>query len=378
MNNGNKKIIVLMITVRADFGGGPEQIYKLLKELHEQIDFYVACPNEYPYWQRYSDLIDESKLIEIPHRKFKLFSLFNLIRFIRKNKIDLIHSHGKGAGVYGRLAAALSLVQCIHTFHGIHTGNYNSLEKYLYISFERFLALFTKKIIAVSKSEYILIREYKISPPGKISIIENAVEMPSSIVTYSSSKLSRKKVISISRFDYAKNTGLLIGVMEELKKRNRINEFEFILLGSGPEEEKIKSLVKSKQLENFVTFIGFTSNVGDYLIKSFCYISTSRWEGMPLSVLEAMSYGIPVIATDVNGNKDLIESGMTGYLYDINFPAQAAEYLIRLDEDMELWKNISNAARLKVERYFTVAQMAENTKYLYFEIHAQEGKGSLN
>jgi len=94
---------ILIITSRADFGGGPEHIFQLINQLINGYNFFIACPKDFPYYERYSQLVGEDNIFEIPHRKINVFSILKLSSFIGKNKIDLIHSHGKGAGIYSRL-----------------------------------------------------------------------------------------------------------------------------------------------------------------------------------------------------------------------------------------------------------------------------------
>ncbi|MFH4347153.1 hypothetical protein WAJ13_22105, partial [Acinetobacter baumannii] len=71
--------------------------------MDSNIEYYVACPEEEPYWDRYTQLLGEGELIKIPHRKFKLKYYLEMLSFVKKNNIDIIHSHGKGAGIYSRL-----------------------------------------------------------------------------------------------------------------------------------------------------------------------------------------------------------------------------------------------------------------------------------
>ena len=104
----NRKNKILLISVRADFGGGPEHIYRLVQKLKDEIEIYIACPNDYPYWNRYERLVNAERMIRIPHRKFKLYAVSSLIFFLHKHQIDLIHSHGKGAGIYGRTLRLIS------------------------------------------------------------------------------------------------------------------------------------------------------------------------------------------------------------------------------------------------------------------------------
>ena len=361
----NKSLNILIITSRADFGGGPEHIYSLLKALHKNNNFYIACPNDIPYKKRFADLIGENKVILIPHRKFTIKTLFRLRAFLKQNSIKIIHSHGKGAGIYSRSLSYMTGIPCIHTFHGFHTGNYNGFQKYFYKLLEKILSLFTKKIISVSKGEYEILIENRISSPSKIIIIENAVEIPAQSISQQNFFSTPKIITTFTRFNYQKNSSLLIEIFKELKKKTHIKSFKIILLGTGEEESKIKEKVKEEDLGEFFVFNKTVESPGKYLEDSFCYISTSRWEGMPLAVLEAMSYGIPVIATDVVGNKDLVENNKTGFLYSLENPKEGADFIIMLSENFEKWKSLVNESREKTIKHFSLARMAEETKNIY-------------
>lgn len=364
---------ILIITARADFGGGPEHIFRLIQKLKDNIDFYIACPDDYPYKKKYSELVTGSKIILIPHRKFILKELFKLKKFIKEKEIHLIHSHGKGAGIYSRLLSFLTSVPSVHTFHGIHIGNYNSIQKFIYLLLEKFLSRFTKRFISVSKSEFQKAVNTGITKKSKIVIIENAVLVPQNVISDDNFYTEKKNIVTMTRSDYAKNSLLLIPVFEKLKTLININEFEMTVLGSGEEEGKLKEKSQSHGLANIFSFKGLVDNPSDYLSTSFCYISTSRWEAMPLGVMEAMSWGIPVIATDVTGNIDLIEHNKTGFLFDIHNPNQAAEFLVLLSKDYNLWKRLSLASKEKIEKNFSLTKMADETKNVYHGIL----KGSL-
>jgi glycosyltransferase involved in cell wall biosynthesis len=359
---------ILIITARADFGGGPEHIFRLVQKLKDEIEYYIACPDDYPYKKRYSELVTGSRIIIIPHRKFALKELYRLRTFIKEKGIELIHSHGKGAGIYSRLLSFITSIPTVHTFHGIHIGSYNSAQKIIYLLLEKFLSIFTKRFISVSKSEFQKVISSGITRSSKISIIENAVRVPQNIIPDDNFYAEKKNIVTITRFDYAKNSLLLIPVFEKLKTLINISQFEIIVLGSGKDAEKLKEKSVSYGSENIFSLKGFVDNPSDYLSTSFCYISTSRWEAMPLGVMEAMALGIPVVATDVTGNSDLVEHDKTGFLFDINNPNQAAEFLAQLSKDFNLWKKLSLASKERIEKNFSLAKMAAETKSLYMEI----------
>ena len=365
--NANSKILI--ITSRADFGGGPEHIYKLTKQLIHDFDFYFAAPNDYPYYDKYCNLVTTKHIIEIPHRKFNLKTLLDLIQYVKIERIDIIHSHGKGAGIYSRMIRLFLKVKVIHTFHGIHVGNYNNLQKFFYLILERLLALVTDQFINVSLGENESVLKYKISSKNKFLVIENGVELPIGLVSESNFNQNPKIVLTFTRFDFAKNTELLIPILLRLKECNQIGNFRFLIFGSGPNKNHVKQLIEIKKLDDYVSLAGTTTETSRILHNSFCYISTSRWEGMPLGVLEAFAHGVPVIATNVVGNFNIIENNIDGILYNLNKPEEAAEELIRLSESKDLWLKFSKQARIKVENKFSVNRMALSTKQLYLEIN---------
>ncbi len=365
--NIQKRPKILLITSRADFGGGPEHINKLIQILKNDIEFFIACPDDYPYWNRYEKILGKEKLFKIPHRKFKLKFTLSLKEYIKRNNIQLLHSHGKGAGLYSRLLNLLSGIPCIHTFHGFHIGEYNLFQKKIYIFIEKVMSLFTKAFIAVSKSEFNIIYDYKISSAQKIHIINNGVEIPAEKVNEKIFNQNKLKLVTFTRFDYAKNTLLLIDIIKELKNQNKIDLFIFVILGSGSDENIFKEEMNKENIADHIKLKGFVENTSEFLVDAFCYISTSRWEGLPLGVMEAMSYGVPVIASNVTGNKDLIDNKKNGFLYDINNPKEAVECIVKLSEDKNLWKDFSKECWLKIKNNFSLEKMCEETKLLYLK-----------
>lgn len=367
-----KMLKVLLISVRADYGGGPEHIYRLINELKDKIEFFVACPCDIPYCDRYKELLGKNRLIQIPHRSFRISSLINLFSFLKENKIDLIHSHGKGAGIYSRLLSAASGLKCIHTFHGIHIYNLNYFNRLFHILLEKFLSIFTGKFIAVSDSEAEEAINRGLCSNDKINVIYNGVHLPAKQTEFNPSAGGKLNVITITRFDHAKNNSLLLNIIEQIKTITDPGKFSFIFLGSGPEENKIKQQAEQKQLNGLIRFAGFTDNTSQFLDKAFCYISTSRREGLPLGVLEAMSFGVPVVASDVPGNNDIITHGKDGFLFDLKKPESAADFIIRLSNDPALWKSLSENARIKAADKFSLNTMAERTYLLYKSILNRE------
>ena len=359
------KTKILIITVRADHGGGPRHIYLLLRNLFQDFEFYIACPKEDPYYGIFSEIVQKERIFTIPHRKFTIKDYLKLKQIVKVLDINIIHSHGKGAGIYSRLLTRSTKIPSIHTFHGIHIGSYNHLSKSLYLRIERYLSRFTNKFITISDSEKNKIVSLRIVKKDNIVLIPNGVEITESKVNTDVFSKEKLNLVTITRFDYQKNSELIAEICTHIKSYGLLNKFQIQLIGDGPEFSKVKALAEQNGLSGSLKFIGFTPSPSEYLIDSFCYISTSRWEGLPLGVMEAMSLGVPVIATNVSGNCDLVEHLVNGFLFDLNKPEEAAKYIIQLADNKEQWKQFSENARAKIIKSYSEQIMAEKTKQLY-------------
>lgn len=362
------RIRILLITARADYGGGPEHLFRLLSGLQNEFDFFIACPFEEPYFNKYQKIVSKKKVLRIPHRKFTFKDLIRIRYFILKNNIQIIHSHGKGAGIYSRILAAITNVKCIHTFHGVHLNQYNAVSKAAYKLIERLLSRSTNAFVSVSQSEYESVLKNKFADKNKLHIIENGVVIPELPINENVFYTKPLLITSITRFDFAKNSSLVINILEHLAKTNSLDRFKFIFVGSGPEETSVKIKLKDEKFTAYVVFTGNLPNPEEILKKSFCYLSTSRWEGLPLGMLEAMAIGIPCIATDVPGNRDLVINQVNGFLFNLTEPQMAANFLTKLSDDVNLWRKFSgNARNLVVEKY-SLKIMLNKTKNLYENI----------
>lgn len=363
---------VLMITARADYGGGPEHLYRLIAALPTDIQPFVACPHEAPYWERFVRQIGQQRLLAIPHRRFTLRHMVQLWRFVHTQRIDLIHSHGRGAGLYGRLLGALGRIPCVHTFHGLRIESHS-----LVLILERLLARLSRRLIAVSRGEAEALLAANLCPPARLRVIENGVRLPEHWLHDGPEPADTRLVITMSRFTYQKNPELLLLILEQLRRVKRLEEFHFLVLGTGPGQARVQTAIRRHGFTAQVTCRGAVANPQVYLQNAFCYLSTSRWEGMPLALLEAMALGIPVVATDVVGNRDVVDHERTGLLYGQSTPELAVQHLLRLATDATMWRRLSRTARRKAETHYSADRMARETAAVYREAHAKSASGYL-
>lgn len=298
-------IRILLISARSDLGGGPAHMYGLSQGLEVQ-NVFVALPNDGEFYQRFRERLGAEHVCEIPRQKFALRDLLSLKRFCHDRGITLIHSHGKGAGVYSRLLGVLVGVPVIHTLHGYHDARYSFVSKKIYALWETLAAVFTKKIICVSDSERKNFSRKVCVPQVKIVTIQNGTPVASEPAR----EIAPGKVVTVARFDYAKNLLEFVGVAQQLPN------YRFHIIGDGEERSEIESFITSNKITNVVLH-GISQAVMSDIADAQVYLSTSRWEGLPMAVLEAMSLGIPVVASDVVGNRDAVAVGITGYLYPL-------------------------------------------------------------
>jgi len=351
-----------MVTGRADFGGGPEHVYQLAKSISRSTPVFIACPRDEPYWARYESIVGPERMLELPHRKVAWSPFLRLCRFIRSNHIDIVHAHGRTGGIYARPAAFLAGLRCFYTPNG--STPVCNLRTAIYAAAEYLLSAVTQAVVAVSATEAEALRPL-CAFPSRLKVILNGVETPPLLDAPDTRLAHPLPVVHVTRYVFQKNTPLLIDVLAALRDLGHLDRFEFLLLGDGPGRPEFEAALSARGLAHSVKILGAVTNPGSYLAAAWCLISTSRWEGLPIALLEAMARGVPAIATDVTGNKDAVTDHETGFLYDPATPEAAARRLVELAASPVLWKQMVRAARLRAEREFSVEAMAEATLRLY-------------
>lgn len=298
-------IRVLLISARSDLGGGPAHMFALSEGLDPK-NVFVALPSDGGFYQRFLARLGAEHVCEIPRQKFTLRDLFVLKRFCHDHGITLIHSHGKGAGVYSRLLGILVGVPVVHTLHGYHDARYDFISKKIYALWETLAAVFSKKIICVSESERENFSRKVCVAHGKIVTIQNGTP----VANQPTREITPGKIVTVARFDYAKN------LLEFVRVAQLLPNCTFHIIGDGEERREIEGFITANKITN-VVLQGVSQTVLSDIADAAVYLSTSRWEGLPMAVLEAMSLGIPVVASDVVGNRDAVSVGVTGYLYPL-------------------------------------------------------------
>ncbi|WP_168026849.1 glycosyltransferase [Ignavibacterium album] len=357
----------MLITLRSDIGGGSKHLNSVFENLKNDFNFFIASPVNEPFGIKWRDELKE-KFFQLPHRKFSIVRFLQLIFYVNKNKIRIIHAHGKGAGIYARLIKLFSpKVKIIFTWHGFHIETYNSLSKKIYLLIEKTLSKFTDLYINVSESERKICLVNKIYDEKKSIVIYNGIKDEYKPIDKSSirQKLNLPEdkfiVINISRFDKTKNVKAFIEIASLLS----INEeFFFILAGDGEEKKEILEMIEQKKINN-ILLPGFINNPNEYLQSSDVYLSTSLSEGLPYTLLEASMCGLPIIASDVRGNNEIVQNNFNGFLFDLRNASQAAQLISHLKSDLANYRELSDNARKNFLDKFAEQKMIFKLKEVY-------------
>jgi glycosyltransferase involved in cell wall biosynthesis len=365
---------ILFISLRGDFGGGTKHLDSIIDNI-VGYNLFCASPLEVPYGTKWRNYLGESKYFELKHRKFSFHTFIKLLFFVKKNKINIVHSHGKGAGVYSRLIKLfIYSIKVVHTFHGIHLDRYKSnLVKKLYIYYERVFSLLTDININVSIGEQKLCMEKGIINQNNSVVIYKGIDDH-----YSEAGLDKKKlrkilslppekfiVVTATRFDYQKNMEASLEIARILKDNK---DMVFVWIGDGDERNEIEKKSKDLKLAN-VLFLGYKNKVLELLEASNVYLSTARWEGLPYSLIEASKVGLPIIASNVIGNNEVVLHGENGLLFDLGNLDLASEYIMNLYENEILREDLGAKSREIFDEKFKLNSMIKKLNDIYEEIN---------
>jgi glycosyltransferase involved in cell wall biosynthesis len=253
-------------------------------------------------------------------------------KLLKTLKPDVIHAHTARALLM--LYPAPGGAPVVLTHHNSHL----SFNPRMFKLFDRI----AKTYVAISKETETIFARHVRKP---IAYIPNAASKSFAAKSPRSTPSAARQILSVGTISAQKHYDLLIETAAELKNRLPASNMpNFLIAGNGVDLEAMRALTREKQVADHVTFLGERSDIPDLMAASDLYLNTSRYEGMPVALLEAMASGLPIVATRVAGNTELVGHEENGLLCPLDEPAALAEAIIRMLSDTEFYGKCSTGA----------------------------------
>lgn len=365
---------ILQVSTRHNVGGISKLIIELLGDPNfEQVYVTGTCEkNEKEYSLELTLPSDgEYRLTRIRRLRRSVslsndfFALCSLIRIIRKEKPDLIHTHMSKAGLLGRIAALASMkkVMTVHSYHGhVLDGYFNKLFAQLIIAIEKVLGVFTDAFVFDGNQTLAEINHYGIRPKKFQQVILPGLIRNTLIRNQKREKNDRLRILVVARIEKVKRIDLVLSVARHLTRNNPSLNFEILIVGDGELRKLFENQSNNELLK--VKFTGWVDNVTEYYQNTDLLLSTSDSEGTPITFMEAASFGCPIISTNVGSVADLVDHRKTGILCENDAETIAGE-ISNLWANQALLQEYSQSAQIKALSEFTLDKFVSKHADLY-------------
>ncbi|HEV8616450.1 MAG TPA: glycosyltransferase [Methylomirabilota bacterium] len=364
------RVPVLELVVSTQPGGGPQHVLDLATALRARgWRPIVGGPRDGALFDRFAAASIET--VALRTDRLRPATLLRLVRLIRRRGIGLVHSHGKGAGLYGRLAARLLRVPAVHTFHGIHFERYGAGARATYLGMERRLARWTRVIVNVSRAQEAEGLALRLFTPAQSRVVLNGVDA-ARLNAAALDPFDARKALELetemavvgcaARFDEVKHLDLLLRAVALPAARGAT----LVLIGRGPEERPLRALAETLGVAGRVRFAGEIADAARLFRAFDVYAAPSRKEGMPLAVLEAMALGLPVVASDIPAHRELLGPASDGVVAATPETFATALGALVADDQARALLGAENRTRARSE--FGAREMVSAIEAIYREV----------
>lgn len=369
------KIKVLHI-IKSLGRGGAEMLLQETLKLHKKDEFEFHYIYFLPWKNQMVEGIESAggivNLIAAKNNLGLLFSARKIIKYIKANKIDIVHCHLPWAGFVGRIVHKLLRIPLIYTEH-------NKQERYHTITKLLNKITFNWQSIAIAVSNDVADSiEKNIHPKTPIKTILNGVDVDTFIKNHDE-RLSLRSAYQIEE------NSIFIGTIAVFRFQKRLKEWITVfkkihakhptirgcIIGDGILKEEIMQHLRKEEMESFIIFPGLQTNVLPWLSAIDIFMMTSEFEGLPIALLEAMSMGCAVVCTEAGGIKEVIRNGKDGFteqVEDWESLVRPLDYLIQNPSEI---KNYGQLARDRIKNSFSLNSMVQNTENLYWKLLAK-------
>ena len=367
-NTGPYRVVHVVLSLNI---GGLEMVVLDLVRLLDQSGFepHVICLNET------GSLTPRFEAMGVPVESVGASSwgragtFVRLLRRFKQLRPDVVHTHNMAPHFQGAIAARLIGVPVVvHTKHG---RNYpDHLPSVLK---NRFLSMLTDCIVPVSEDAAQVARQIERVPAAKLRVIHNGIDLGEFPESLAGRRRRGKHAITVARLHPIKDQATMLRAARLVVDVEPDFRLEFV--GDGPARAELESLTDELGLRDHIQFTGFTSEVSRHLAEADVFLLTSVSEGISLTLLEAMATGLPVVATAVGGNPEIVVHGETGLLAPPKSPEAIAAAILQLIRDPETAGRMGQAGRRRVEEEFDLRRVVQKYESLYTSLLERHGRG---
>ena len=287
-----------------------------------------------------TERILQSKDVNFKKHYFQVIK--GIRQYIKKNKIDILIDVEVIASLFSIPAALFTKTRLIAWEHfNFYEDNGSSLRVFS----RKLISRFSDYIITLTEQDKMNYLN-NLNIKGKIDFIYNPIENGDS----TNCDIKAKQLISVGRLTYQKGFDMLCEVAKEVLKDNP--EWKWIILGDGEDKEKLESKIKEYNLQGKLILKGKVSNVEDYYKNSSLYVMTSRFEGLPMTLLEAKSYKLPIVSFNcLTGPSEIVRNNINGFLIETGNVAAMVNKIGILLSDINKREDFSNKSNLDIEKF---------------------------
>jgi glycosyltransferase involved in cell wall biosynthesis len=368
---------VLFVSTSMGLGGADQQLLSgargLLERGHQVFIVSLTPLGEMGLQARNSGIpilsLEMSRGIPDPR------GLLQLARLIRRWKPDVVHSHMVHANLMARAVRLLAPVPAlVSTIHNIDEGG-----RALMVGYQLSNRLVDHMTIVSQAAADRFIRE-RIVPGRLLTVLPNGIDTDRFRVPPGTRASLRQSLgigqefvwIAVGRFEVAKDYPNMIAAYGEVHRRHP--DAVLLVVGRGSLQSETEALVRAAGLERVIRFIGVRHDVPELMSAADGYVMSSAWEGMPIVLLEAASAGLPIVATAVGGNQEVVRADESGYLVPPRDSAALAAAMLRL---MELPESVRRALGERGQEYvrseYSLDRVVDRWEALYREVLDRKG-----
>lgn len=358
-----KKVLFVATVVKTHIMEFHIPYLKMFKEMGWETA--VAARNDYenpadcviPYCDTYYNISFERN----PLKPGNLKAYKELKHIIDEGEYDIIHCHTPVGAMLTRLAAKQARKQgtkVFYTAHGFHFyKGAPAINWILYYPVEKWLSRYTDVLITINKEDYERAKTFK---AGKVCYVPGVgIDLKKFNVGYVNKEQKRKEIgvsaddfvlLSVGELIPRKNHEVVIRALSVLKQLDKLNHIEYVICGRGAYETDLKKLAEGLDVADHVHFLGYRNDISEICNCADLFVFMSHQEGLPVALMEAMACGLPAVCSNIRGNTDLIEDGVTGLLAN-NTPEEVAESISEMKSDTALRNRVASAALQKIKQF---------------------------